>query len=122
MGAGSDVARKMREPAHMVDNVISLIADISVCDCLNTFSAIISMCEEVGQRRKALTLLDRVHETDIMANVISFSAVISACEEAQPWQQALPLCHKMCKTSMTADVIRLSTAICAKSIAGIGTA
>ena len=68
MGANLDVARKMREPAHRVANVISLSAAISACNAADRWE-------------QALTLLHKMRESSLAANVVSLSAAISACDK-----------------------------------------
>ena len=59
----------------------------------------------------AVTMRHEMHQTSMIANVISFSATISAQEKGAHWEQSLALLHKMRHTSMTANVLSFSRAI-----------
>lgn len=60
--------------------------------------------ENREQWEHALTLLNKMHEASMTADV-------SACQEVDQWEQALTLLHKMRGTGLTADVISLNAAI-----------
>ena len=55
-----------------------------------------------------MTLLHKMREGGVTANMISFRSAISACVKGRQRQQALALLNKMRTNGMTARVIRFN--------------
>ena len=76
-----------------------------------SFSAAISAFDQGRQWEQALTLLHKMSDTGMTANMISTRSVLTAWEHGGRWKQEVALLTKMRYSGMTAKMISWRWAI-----------
>ncbi|CAE7297847.1 unnamed protein product [Symbiodinium natans] len=79
-------------------------------------SAVISAADKAAKWDLAVSLLEEMSLTAVVANLVSFNAALSACDRRCCWQAAFSMFNSIASKTLKADLVSYNAAISAGSI------